>query len=237
MIYCIGSSQVNLFTGVDKIPPEWPLKAYDILPWFKTFHIGPVTAYQAKKHFVKVRHILEVNRFDQQNDYFMPVFGSVDLRMHVYKQVALQKKSMPKIVHTLANRYLANIKLLLFEGYKIILYGCVGTAVRARNTDSRPKFGTVKERNEATALFNDCLINFCTRYDLYYLSIFDEMLLENGKTDLRYMETDFMGEGNGLHATTKMLPLLLWKCRDIGLISFDTAFLPFESGNYFLRGG
>lgn len=235
MIYCIGSSQVNIFTGVDKIPLEWPLKVHEILPWFKTFHIGPVTAYQAKKHFVKVRNILEANKYNRSKDYFLPVFGSVDMRMHVYKQVVKQKKPVEAIVNNIANRYLANIRLLLFEGYRIILYGCVGTSVRSRDAGSHPKFGTVKERNAATELFNDRLIDFCIRHDLHYLSIFDEMLLDNGKTDLRYMDTDFMGNGNGLHATTKMLPLLLWKCRDIGLISFNTAFLPFEAGNYFRK--
>ena len=238
MIYCIGNSHVGIFSGTDLLAPVWPKRLPDRLPWFKTININAPTAYHAEKHIATVKRVLnEVGSFDKANDIVLLVFGEVDMRMHVYQQVTKQKKSMDDIVNEIANRYLKAVFILLNEKFNIALYGCIASWIWSDDGENRTMYGTTKQRNQATRLFNTRLMDFCKEHCLPYLSVFDEMLLANDETDIRYMDTNFMGEGNGLHATTKILPLLLWKCRDIGLISFDTAFFPFEAGNYFLKGG
>jgi hypothetical protein len=218
--------------------PVWPERSLDTLPWFKTINIGASTAYHAKKHIATIKKVLnEFGSFDKRNDIVLLVFGEVDIRMHVYIQVAKQKRSMEDIVNEIADRYLAAVSILLSEKFNIALYGCIASWIRLDDGENRTMYGAIKQRNGATRLFNDRLISFCKEQCIPYISIFEEMLLDNDETDLRYLDTNFMGNGNGLHATTKILPLLLWKCRDIGLISFDTAFFPFEAGNYFLKGG
>ena len=238
MIYCIGNSHVGIFSGTDLLSPVWPKKLPDRLPWFKTININAPTAYHAMKHIETVKRVLgEISSFNKQNDTVLLVFGEVDMRMHVYIQVARQKRSMEDIVNEIADRYLTAVSVLLKEKFNIALYGCIASWIWSDDGENRTMYGTTKQRNAATRLFNMRLINFCKEHKLPYISIFEEMLLDDDETDIRYMDTNFMGDGNGLHATTKMLSLLLWKCRDIGLIPFDAAFFPFEAGNYFLKGG
>ena len=238
MIYCFGSSQVGVFSGTDIPSPVWPERSVicngeifdkkDALPWFRTFNIGAVLAYHAEKHFEKVKEILEtISEFDKVNDTLLLLFGDVDIRMHVYVQAAKQKKQMSEIVKTIAKRYLKAVLDLMDDGFNIALYGCIGSAVRS-DAPQYPIYGTVQNRNEATALFNGYLRRFCLDHNLPYVSVFNELMTEYASTDLRYMDTELMGKGNGLHITTKMLPLLLWKCRDIGLIPFEDKISMYE---------
>jgi hypothetical protein len=45
MIHCIGDSHSCFFSGEDKIQPIWPEKSFDTLSYFRSYRIGPSTAY------------------------------------------------------------------------------------------------------------------------------------------------------------------------------------------------
>jgi len=229
MIFCFGNSHVGVFSGTNYPVPIWPERSNDLLPWFRTFNMGAVTAYQSMKHIQTIKSILAtISEFDKEKDTLLLVFGEVDIRMHVYRQLTLQGRPIESIIEEVAKRYFEAVSVLLTEGFNIALYGCIATCTRATMFLRRPPYGTIEERNEASALFDNLIRVFCKKHNLPYISIFNELLLEDGTSDLRYMDTFYMGEGNGLHIMTNILPLLLWKCRDIGLIPFETIISQYE---------
>jgi len=246
MIYCFGNSHVSIFNGSDYLTPVWPKKnAYfnktlvevrDRLPWFRTINIGAATAYQAEKHFKTIQNILTtLPEFDKKEDTLLLVFGEVDIRQHVYQQSRQQNRVLPDIVKEVARRYLTAVLGLVEKEFKIALYGCSGSWLM-KNLIILNKHGTVKNRNKATFVFNNCLKEFCEQHSIPYVSVFNESVDKNWMTDIRYMDAGVLGEGSGLHITTKMLPLLLWKCRDVGLIPFEDSLLSCEKGSYKLGG-
>ena len=46
MIHCIGDSHSAVFSGEETMQPEWPELASNKLPFFKSYRLGPATAYQ-----------------------------------------------------------------------------------------------------------------------------------------------------------------------------------------------
>jgi hypothetical protein len=46
MIHCIGDSHSAVFSGKEEMQPIWPERSNDITPFFKSYRIGPATAYQ-----------------------------------------------------------------------------------------------------------------------------------------------------------------------------------------------
>ena len=243
MNFCFGNSHVGVFSGSNIPVPVWPdssvivngvlMGAHDHLPWFRTFNLGAVTAYQSMKHIQTIKGILtKIPEFNKEKDTLILVFGEVDIRVHVYKRAILNHCTTPSIVKEVAVRYFRAVSTLLDEGFNVAMYGCIPTAVRADMELLRPAFGTVQQRNEASALFDDLIKQFCIDYNLPCISIFKELLFQDGMSDIRYMDTFYMGEGNGLHLITNVLPLLLWKCRDVGLIPFNAVISQYENKNY-----
>ena len=55
VIYCIGDSHVSFFSGKDAIVPCWPFPSEDMIPFFRTFRLGPVLAYNLVKVGTKTR--------------------------------------------------------------------------------------------------------------------------------------------------------------------------------------
>ena len=230
MNFCFGNSHVGVFSGKNNPIPDHPEKHVDHLPWFSTFNLGAVTAYQAMKHIQTIKDILTtIPEFNKAEDTLILVFGEVDIRVHIHKQIFLQNSNSQDIIKDISIRYFNAVMILLNEGFNVALYGCIPTAVRADMALLHPTFGTVQQRNEFSAIFDDLCRKFCRENNIPYISIFNELLFQDGMSDIRYMDTFYMGEGNGLHLTTNVLPLLLWKCRDVGLIPFDTIISQYES--------
>ena len=46
MIHFIGDSHASIFSGNYDMQPIWPDRSNDILPNFKSYRIGPATAYK-----------------------------------------------------------------------------------------------------------------------------------------------------------------------------------------------
>lgn len=218
-IYAFGNSHVSIFSGTDIMVPIWPDRSNDKLPWFKTFRIGPVTAYQAVKHMKTIYSIMKEVGFDKNKDTILFVFGEVDIRAHIIEQSLKQNRCVQYITREVVNRYWSAIMNARNKGYKVAVFGCIAgfKLKKGAQQPAWPHVGTCKERNEITRDFNDDLSNRCFWNGIPFISVFDEMLMPNGETDTRYLDE----ESAGCHATTKLLPLILWKFRNIGLIPFD----------------
>lgn len=228
MIYCFGNSHVSIFSGQDVMQPIWPGRSKDTLPYFRTIRLGPVTAWGIYKSVPTIIDICNQIGFRKANDTILMVLGEVDMRAHVLKQAELQNRPVNDIVADVVQNYFLAIDSLLEEGFVVAVFGCIAGFVLQPGAQQPPwpHVGTVLQRNMATKEFNNLVERECAKRGLIFVSVFDEMINGGMKTKTKYLDT----QQAGCHLTTRILPLMLWKFRDVGLISWEVAFLPQEGG-------
>lgn len=190
MIYCIGDSHASIFSGNDEIQPIYPELSNDTIAFFKSYRIGPATAYNiiSKKNIIN--EIISKNNLTK-NDYIMFCFGEVDCRAHLLKQSNIQKKSVDEIVKECVNRYFDTIFDYHNLGYNVLVWGPIGSWNDERKYTG-VSYGSCYERNMITKLFNDYLMKKCDEKNIIFLSIFYDMLDENLITNSFYLD-DFPG--------------------------------------------
>ncbi|MBU0791689.1 MAG: hypothetical protein KKC55_14660 [Gammaproteobacteria bacterium] len=231
MIFCFGNSHVSIFSGTDKMVPIWPERSVDTLPWFRTFRLGACTAYQAMKWIKEIITITKQGSigFNREKDTLLLVFGEVDIRAHVALQAEKQNKFISTVTLEIVDRYCEAISLLKSEGFNVAVFGCVAGFV-LKDGDTRPPwpyFGTIEQRNGATKIFNDSVGDFCKKIGVPFISVFEEMLEDDGiTTKIRYLDMDI----GKCHINNRMLAIVLWKFRDIGLIPWEDIIAPYEVG-------
>ena len=76
MIHCIGDSHSCIFSG-NGIQPVWPYPSRDILPYFRSYRIGPATATHNINKFPVIDDIIN-KKVDKNNDMIFFVFGEVN---------------------------------------------------------------------------------------------------------------------------------------------------------------
>ena len=156
------------------------------------------------------------------------VFGEVDIRAHIIEQARIQNSFVRDITEEVVLSYYRAIITLKELGFNVAVFGCIAgfKLVEGGQLPSWPYFGTCIERNRITKRFNGILEGWCVSDHIPFVSVFEEMLLSDGNTKTKYLDTDRAG----CHVTTRMLPLILWKFRDAGLIPWEDAIIPFEGG-------
>ena len=97
MIHCIGDSHAAVFSGKEEMVPTWPEQSNDTLDFFRSYRIGPATAYQLENKIPIIDNILQ-SRVNKESDYVMFCFGEVDIRAHLIKQLELQKTTIENLV-------------------------------------------------------------------------------------------------------------------------------------------
>lgn len=230
MIYAFGNSHVAIFSGTDIMVPIWPNRSVDALPWFRTFRIGAVTAYQALKHMTTIYEICGAVGFEREKDSILFVFGEVDIRAHIIEQSEKQNRPTVQIAKEVVDRYFAAIMDAVHNNIDVMVFGCIAgfKLQEGARTPPWPHSGSCVERNIITRIFNDRLEDKCEKESIPFISVFEEMLDENGETKICYLDK----LGAGCHATTRLLPLILWKFRDKGLIPFEHKICKWEGGTY-----
>jgi hypothetical protein len=212
-IHCIGDSHVSVFTGKDTISKGWPCPQ-DSIQYFHTYWLGPVLAY----NLYSVGHQSRLNLFNvlesiSKSDYVMLCAGEIDCRMHLIRQKELQNKSLEEIVQECVCRYFQVILEIKNMGFKVIIWGVPGTAnidcFELKDKNTFPHYGTYKERNQATKIFNNKIEYLCKLNDVLFLSIFDDLIDDNGKTKItEYYMDEF-------HVSQKVMPLIISKLKNV----------------------
>lgn len=189
-IYCFGDSHVGFFGGVNKIQPVWPKKADEYLPFFKIYPLGPVLAFNLVKNGTKTKGREKLFKILKQilkgSDILMS-FGEIDCRAHLLKQSELQKRPIKKVVSECVDRYFSVILDLKKKGYKMWVWN-VPPSTRFEKVEDKnfPVYGTNKQRNEITKLFNTLLEKKCRKYGIKFVSVYKKIIDKNGLTDMSY---------------------------------------------------
>ena len=205
MIHCIGDSHSAVFSGEEKMQPTWPEPASNLLPYFKSYRIGPATAYQiANKQPIIEFLINSVNL--GPDDKLMFCFGEVDIRAHLIKQSKLQNRPVVDLVVECVGRYIEAITYYKKFGVPIMIWGPIASWSDKKEYTGGPSFGTNRERNWVTFAFNTALQMECSREGFDFISIFYSMVNDDMTTKSELLDD---WEGSHMHLSQRAMPLIL----------------------------
>lgn len=188
MIYCIGNSHANTFTGTHPgTQMKWNKKGN-----FASISLGAIIAYNfMNSHFHKTLHVLDGSGINKSCDYVLLAVGEVDCRVHIPRQMLLQNKDYRYLVKECLDRYVESYDALTESGYKMLGYGShPSTSAQPNNNincDS-PIFGSPETRNSISLFWNEYLGELCEKKSIPFLSVIDNYLNENNETEM----SDFM---------------------------------------------
>lgn len=213
-IHCIGDSHSAVFSGEEVMQPCWPESASNNFPPFKSYRIGPATAYQIANKQSIIEPLLDSLDLSLE-DKIMFCFGEVDIRAHLIKQSKLQEKPVNDLVVECVERYINALSYYKKYGVKIILWGPIATW----NDEKKymgPSFGTHQERNWVTFAFNVALQFACAREGFDYVTIFYDMVSDDMITFPDFLDD---WEDCHIHLSQRSIPTILEAFKKRGLIS------------------
>lgn len=190
-IFCIGDSHVSLFTGVNEVQRPWPRKAKKLLPFFQVLPLGPVLAYNLKSPNTKTKGREKLFKVLQKEvpkgSLVFLSFGEIDCRAHLLKQSRLQKRTIEAVVTECVDRYFSVILEVKKLGFKPLIWNAI-PSTRLTNISSKdfPTFGSCKERNMITSMFNKKLEEKCISKKIHFISTYEYFVDKDGLTNMAY---------------------------------------------------
>ena len=192
-IYVIGDSHSVFWSGNDKISDATPLvrgiKSLDNNDFFKIFYLGSCLAYSMNNEnsstqgLNKVKFLID-NNYIPINSYIMTVFGEIDLRVHICKNINLMFIKIKNAI----NNYFEFINYLLYSGFKVIVCGPIPSQKASwYNNPNYPRNGTEFQRNTATLIFNTLLEIECKKLNITFFTLFNEVIDSNFETISDYI--------------------------------------------------
>lgn len=213
-IHCIGDSHSAVFSGEEAMQPCWPEPAANKIPYFKSYRIGPATAYQLHNKQPLIEEV--INSIDLgPKDALMFCFGEVDIRAHLLKQVEIQDRDIQELTLECAQRYIDALKYYKKYDRRIIVWGPIASWCDSKPYTGGPSFGTNVARNLATHFFNRDLIELCAKERMRFISIFDDMINEDFTTKPEFLDD---WEGSHMHLSQRSMPTILKRFKDRGFI-------------------
>ncbi len=198
MIHVIGDSHVMVFSGKEHIPDEVDDRGF--LPLFRTYRLGPYTAYQAAKLRNPIESIIKEKV--GPDDAVMLCFGEIDCRAHLVKQSEIQGRSLEDVVAECVGRYAQLFDIKEKCGIKLLVWNVPASSREDVENGEYSTYGTCAQRNEAARLFNRILDEECRKRGIVFVSIFDELIDEDGLTRAEYY-------ADAIHLSQRAMPLIL----------------------------
>jgi len=214
MIHCIGDSHSAVFSGEEAMQPCWPEPAANTLPYFKSYRIGPATAYQLANKQPIIDSLIRSLDADGE-DKLMFCFGEVDIRAHLIKQSKLQNRPVIDLVIECVERYIDAVKYYKKYGIDIIIWGPIASWCDQKEYTGGPSFGTNQERNWVTCAFNTALQIACTKENFQFVTIFYDMITPDMTTNPDFLDD---WEGSHMHLSQRSMPTILKAFETRGLI-------------------
>jgi hypothetical protein len=210
-IHCIGDSHANFFSGFDEMQPEWP--APDIknrLPFFRSYRIGPVLAYNIGEYGTTTRgreKLEELLSLLEPGNKIMFCFGEIDCRAHIILQSQKQNRPLKTVIEKVVERYFSMILQVRTLGFEPLIWNVIPSAPTEINDRITvpPQYlfhGSCEERNRVTRHFNQNLKILADAEGIKFLSLFDRLFLQNGSVNLSYFSDE-------IHLSQKAMPLVL----------------------------
>jgi tetratricopeptide (TPR) repeat protein len=198
MIHCIGDSHVFVFSGNEGIPG--PSDYRDLLPFFKTYHLGEQTACDLTDQTEIIEGIIEKEVGPE--DSVMFCLGEIDCRVHLLKQSEMQGRRLRFVVNDCISRYLKVLEALKRYGAKTLVWNVIPSSINPGESGEYPAYGDCSTRTKVSQMFNKILRGRCEKRGMTFISIFDNLIDENGMARTEYYS-------DGVHLSQKAMPFIL----------------------------
>jgi hypothetical protein len=212
MIHCIGDSHSSVFSGNEEMQPIWPERSNDITEYFNSYRIGPATAYQLNNKKEIINQIIPLIK---TNDKLLFCFGEVDIRAHLLKKSTTQNIPIEDVVIECVSRYVEVINYYKSLNLSVIVWGPIASWNDDKPYLGGPSFGSNIERNNATKLFNKHISNQLKKYDIPFVTIFEDMLNEDGTTNQELLDD---WQDCHIHLNQKAMPLIIKAFKEQNLL-------------------
>ena len=197
----VGDSHVNFFSGNETLNYYPISQGINICPNvnetspFTVLYMGPALAYNCCKPDSSsgfYENMLYLTKhFIHPGARIIVSLGEIDLRVHVFKEAPKQKRSYHEIIDSIIDNYMAFLKFLHSEGYKLFCWGPIASQKDdSPQNPAFPRLGTETERNKATEYFSERLSGLCAAEDISFLSIFYKMITDDYHTCAEYLSSD-----------------------------------------------
>lgn len=210
-IIVLGDSHVNFFSGNELLSFTPIGNDINVCPNatvhpFTALHLGPCLAYHCNKTGTSTSFREKVDylcsSFIKPNAHIICCLGEIDLRVHVFRQTALQQRTYQDIVDDILAEYLPFLVALQQKGYHVYCWGPIASQRDVCPIDPEfPRNGTETERNLATAYFTEQLAAGCRQHHIGFLSVFKQMITDDFQTIEEYLSADHC------HLSQRALPL------------------------------
>jgi tetratricopeptide (TPR) repeat protein len=186
----------------------------DAIPYFKTYRLGPHTAFNIARRWAVIETILTQNV--QSDDHVMFCFGEVDCRAHLLKQSELQQRPLDELIDECVQRYFRIFLAAQPLGFKLMAWNVPPAARNEVICGEYSSYGTTQQRNDITRKFNRMLELRCRDNDILFISIFDRLVETDGLAYSYYYMDD-------IHLSQRAMPFALQELMRIGAIPKSVA--------------
>ncbi|TAD89048.1 MAG: hypothetical protein EAZ99_11380 [Alphaproteobacteria bacterium] len=206
-IFVIGDSHVQIFSGTLVQLPQLLEPMPRLLPWFAPIHIGPILAWGFGKADRRTRGYERLNwliteKIIPPGSRIMLSAGEIDIRVHVREQIERQQVSKFQVIDQIVSSLITVGCDLLDKGFKVMFWAPIGAGKPMDFGNSMPDpNGDMILRNEYTRIFVERMRELAEPLGMPVLAIFDEMVDEENKSDLRLL-------CDGLHLGLWSLPVI-----------------------------
>jgi hypothetical protein len=207
MIFAIGDSHVNVFSGNDAMIPLFPDLHNNDKSFFKTIRIGPSTAFNFHKKDAIINEALSMLNAES-GDMVILCVGEIDCRYHIPKAIINKIDYDKSITNTVDNLFI-EIDLLREKGFNTVTYSVPGSCWLEESEDvDFPRLGDQVFRNKISHRYNEYLEYRSGLSNIKNINIFNKLVNENFLTLKEYYLDD-------IHLRpTKVLPMITDKYFD-----------------------
>jgi len=191
-IICVGDSHAAFFSGAHCFQFIWPEPSPQFLPHVSGAYIASALAYSLNRRGTTERGLEKLENFLRSKSLVkgttvMLSFGEIDLRNHVIAQSWEQARPVEAIVADCVAAYREAVELVLASGFRTLIWAPPPSrADQGPYPFMFPTVGTEVERNAATRCFIDALRATMLPLGVPVISIFDEMIDADLRSDPRY---------------------------------------------------
>ncbi len=187
-IHCIGDSHLSVFSGHEIIVKRYPAKSR-VSPkysYFEPYRLGPHTAYNIWKRSVYIHDIIDKIEPD---DWILLLFGCIDCKSHlVYHSLSRDRQS---VISECVERYFDVIKVVHKHHHNLIIHSVFPYVEKEKVPKWAVILGTLEERMSNCRIFNQILKSQCDHYNIYFLDVMDELLIDGLPNHKYYLKDGF----------------------------------------------
>lgn len=227
-IYCMGDSNVMFFAGSDRLrfiryrrsafwKPHWINRGLDLLPLFRSFHIGPATAWKAGDLGSSTRSREKVDILLRKDvppgSKVLLSLGEIDCRIHMTRAIIDGKKKMADLVDATAAKFVKFPTAIAAQGFEPLVWGPPQIVPRDENLSSPtfPFIGPYELRRDITYAYIERLRYHCTENGIPMVALAGCYHPRDEKADLENFH-------DNTHLGQRLMPLALTELARVGFL-------------------